>query len=88
MDDGHCASNGRYGIYLNTQGFTYTSVEALCFILKNQLYLDCWVASKKSKSNLPYIVISGHSYNTFFNLVKPYIHPSMRYKFPQGSRTQ
>lgn len=88
MDDGHCGNVGRYGMYFNTQGFTHQEAEGLCSILRTKFNLDSWVRSKKSKNNIPYIVVSGHSYSVFFSYVEKYIHPSMRHKFPQGSRTQ
>lgn len=88
IDDGHCAGQGRYGLYLNTQGFTTEEVKGLCEILRRKFQLDCWVSSKQSKKNIPFIVISGNSYNIFFAHVEKYIHTSMRHKFPQGERTQ
>ena len=88
IDDGHCGDPGRYGLYVNTQAFTEEEVQALCRILINKFDIDCWSAKKKSKQDRPYIVISGHSYNTFFSCVELYIHPSIRYKFPKGRRTQ
>nr|QNH82614.1 LAGLIDADG endonuclease [Sterigmatomyces sp.] len=88
MDDGGSVMNNRYTLHLHTQGFTHEEVLALCGILKNKFDLDCWVGSKASKKHKPFIVISGHSYTKFFQLVAPHIIPSMRYKFPTGSRTQ
>lgn len=88
IDDGHCGAQGRYGLYLNTQGFTTEEVGGLCEILKKKFDLDCWMSCKQSKKNLPFIVISGNSYNIFFSHVEKYIHTSIRYKFPQGTRTQ
>lgn len=88
IDDGHCGDSGRYGLYLNTQSFTKEEVHSLCLILRNKFGVDCWQANKKSKQDKPHIVISGHSYSTFFSHVEKYVHPSMRHKFPTGERTQ
>lgn len=88
IDDGHRGSANRYGMYLNTQAFTEAEAQGLCNIIKTKFNLEGWVQSKESRKNQPYIVISGHSYSTFFSQVQQYIHPSMRHKFPIGSRTQ
>jgi LAGLIDADG DNA endonuclease family len=83
MDDGG-SHTSRYGLQLHTQGFLTHEVESLCTILRNRFDLDCWVKISKGK---PTIVISGHSYDKFFGLVKEYIHVSMRRKFPKLSKT-
>ena len=84
MDDGGQQDYRSYGLQFHTQGFTPSEVQALCGILTNKFGLDCWMKFNKHK---PIIAISGKSYITFFDLVKEYIHESMRYKFPTGSRT-
>lgn len=86
MDDGGLLSYkpGRYGIQLHTQGFSKAEVEALARLLKQNYGLECWL---KLNKGLWTIAISGDSYNTFFALVSPHIHESMRRKLPKGSRT-
>ena len=87
MDDGGLLSYrpNRYGIQLHTQGFTTSEVESLVKVLHDKFGLKCWTKLNKGKRT---IAISGHSYATFFNLVKPFIHTSMMHKLPQGHRTQ
>jgi hypothetical protein len=84
IDDGS-SHPSRYGMQLHTQGFQPVEVEALCGILQEKFNLDCWVKISKSK---PTIVISGHSYDTFFHLVKEYIHTSIQRKFPILPKTK
>ena len=85
MDDGSVSSTpDRYGLSLHTQGFTPTEVDALIDLLVTKFGLDCW---RRTNKGLPMITISGHSYAVFFALVSPYIHESMRRKFPTGNRT-
>lgn len=84
MDDGGLLSQKtRYGIQLHTQGFSKQEVESLAKILQDKFGLDCWVKANKGKWT---IAISGHSYAVFFELVKPYIHESMKHKLPQGMK--
>lgn len=84
MDDGGQQDYRGYGLQFHTQGFTVDEVQSLCDILTIKFGLDCWVKFNKQK---PIIAVSGNSYSTFFGLVCPYIHESMRYKFPTGSRS-
>lgn len=86
MDDGGSLSYtpNRYRLQLHTQGFSQREVESLAQLLIDKYGFDCWTKLNKQRWTL---VISGHSYSTFFELVKPYIHDSMRRKLPQGSRT-
>jgi len=85
MDDGGQQDYRGYGLQFHTQGFTVNEVKALCDILNTKFGLDCWQKFNKGK---PIIAISGKSYDKFFGLVNTHIHESMRYKFPQGNRTQ
>lgn len=85
MDDGGQQDYRGYGLQFHTQGFTVNEVNALCTILNTKFGIECWTKFNKGK---PIIAVSGLSYEVFFDLVKPHILESMRYKFPQGSRTQ
>jgi len=86
MDDGGLVSYlpDRYAIQLHTQGFTKAEVESLAKLLEVKYGLNCWLKPNKGKWT---VAISGDSYDTFFNLVKPYIHESMKRKLPKGNRT-
>jgi hypothetical protein len=86
MDDGGLLSDkNRYGLQLHTQGFSKEEVDSLVKLLQDKYGLDCWSKLNKGKWT---IAISGHSYAIFFDLIKPYIHESMKHKLPQGNRTQ
>lgn len=86
MDDGGLVSYkpDRYAIQMHTQGFSKEEVESLARLLHEKYGMDCWLKPNKGRWT---IAISGHSYDTFFKLVKPYIHSSMQHKLPQGNRT-
>lgn len=87
MDDGGLLSYkpNRYGIQLHTQGFSKEEVESLAKLLQEKYKLECWTKLNKGKWT---IAISGNSYTAFFDLVKPFIHESMKHKLPKGNRTQ
>lgn len=87
MDDGGLVSYSpnRYAIQLHTQGFSHGEVIYLVEMLKDKYGLDCWC---KPNKGLWTIAISGHSYSIFLDLVKPYIHESMKHKLPKGPRTK
>jgi len=85
MDDGSQLDYRSYGLQYNTHAFSVEEVNSLCTILQDKFGLQCWIKYNKGK---PTIVISGHSYNNFFKLVNNYIHESMRFKFPSGTRTK
>lgn len=81
MDDGGQQDYRGYGLQFHTQGFTESEVDLLCKILQDKFGLNCWRKSNKGK---PIIAISGHSYDTFFGLIKDYMHESMYCKLPSG----
>ncbi len=86
MDDGGRSNYNKdraelKGITINTQGFAEEEVHSLATGLKLYFRLDCWVGRNKGRWT---IVISGLSFQHLAKVVGPYIHPSMRYKFPPG----
>lgn len=64
-------------IVLNTQSFTEAEVNMLCLELMEKFNLKCEIRSNKGKK---VIVITEESFPIFYDLVSPYIIPSMRYK--------
>lgn len=64
-------------IVLNTQSFTEAEVNMMCLELMKKFNLKCEIRSNKGKK---IIVITEESFPIFYNLVSPYIIPSMRYK--------
>ena len=83
MDDGskldHSKNKGK-GIVFNTQGFSELSVDMMIKELEIKYNFIVWKSFNKNK---PIIKLSGHSYNSFYELVFPYMHPSMYYKLPR-----
>jgi hypothetical protein len=80
MDDG---SADRSGFIFYTNNFKLSEVENLVKVLKQKLNLNCTIQSRISKIlNKPQylIYIRSNSVNTFLDLVKPFIIPSMEYK--------
>nr|YP_007475429.1 hypothetical protein H888_mgp16 [Microbotryum cf. violaceum BFL-2013]AGE14643.1 hypothetical protein [Microbotryum cf. violaceum BFL-2013] len=73
MDDGGRQDYRSYGLQFHTQGFTTSEVDwpaRLCRagkLLQDKFDLKCW---RKSNKGRPIIAVSGHSYNTFFGLIK------------------
>lgn len=64
-------------IVLNTQSFTEAEVNMMCLELIDKFNLKCEIRSNKGKK---VIVITEESFPIFYDLVSPYIIPSMRYK--------
>lgn len=64
-------------IVLNTQSFTEVEVNIMCLELMEKFNLKCEIRSNKGKK---VIVITEESFPIFYNLVSPYVIPSMRYK--------
>jgi hypothetical protein len=82
MDDGGKLSYGKNqgkGIVLNTHSFTEQEVDNMIFNLKTKFHFNCWKKLNKGKY---IIVISGHSYDKFFNLCSPFIISEMKHKLP------
>jgi hypothetical protein len=71
-------------IILNTQCYTYEEVEYLCVVLLENFGLNCWPRAQQDRPGvLTYqIYISGSSYEKVRELIFPYIHSSLLYKFP------
>ena len=83
MDDGSkCGS----GIRIATYKYTIQDVQRLCHILKTLYNIKatpqkCGSSPKRRQQRVLYI--SASSVPTFYNIIKPYIIPSMLYKIPQ-----
>jgi len=68
------------GIQLHTQGFTLRRVEEMSTELNDKFGFGCWV--RLVKKGQPIICLPSRAYPQFYDLVKDYIHPSMRHKLP------
>jgi hypothetical protein len=81
MDDGgkldYNKNTTNKSLVLNTHSFAHYEVIIACSELNTKFNLNCSIKQNKRKS---IIVISSESFNTFFNLVDPFIIYSMRYK--------
>jgi len=77
MDDGAKVSSG---IQLCTNGFVYKDVEFLSSILREKYGLKTSI-NKTGGINQYVIYISKSSLEDFYEIVKPYLHPSMKYQF-------
>ena len=77
MDDGGKTSAG---IKLCTNAFTYSDVEKLAFILTIKYSLKTSI-HKTGKPNQYVIYIHKQSLQLLFDIVKPYLHETMYYKF-------
>lgn len=83
MDDGgkldYNKNSKNYSVVLNTQSFTNLEVLNMSEQLSSKFNLLCEVRSNKNKK---IIVIKNSSYQTFYNLIDPYLVNEMRYKLP------
>jgi hypothetical protein len=77
MGDGTKVSSG---MKLCTDGFVYKDVEFLSSILREKYGLKTSI-NKTGAINQYCIYISKSSIEEFYEIVKPYLHPSMKYKF-------
>ncbi len=77
MDDGGKVSSG---LKLSTNNFTLKEVEYLTCLLKKKYNLDSRIL-KTGVENQNTIYITSKSMPILVNIVKPYIIPSMKYKF-------
>jgi LAGLIDADG DNA endonuclease family len=77
MDYGGKVSSG---IQLCTDGFVYKDVEFLSSILREKYGLKTSI-NKTGAINQYCIYISKSPIEEFYEIVKPYLHPSMKYKF-------
>lgn len=76
MDDG---SNS--GV-LATNGFSYEECLLIKEYFKNKWSLEVTIEHQKGKSGIQYVIyFTSNAKHAFYNLVKPYIIPSMEYKF-------
>ena len=79
MDDGSkCGSGVRFA----TNKYTIQDVQRLCTILKQKYSIKA-TSNKCGRPQQRVIYISSKSMNTFYNIIKPYIIPTMLYKIPQ-----
>ena len=83
MDDGgkldYNKNSKNYSVVLNTHSFTDKEVYLMSEQLSNKFNLICETRSNKGKK---IIVIKDTSYQTFYNLIDPYLISEMRYKLP------
>lgn len=77
MDDG-CKSGS--GLKLSTNNFNYEEIEYLKYLLKNIYNIDSNI-HKTGVNNQYCLYILSTSMSLLVNIVKPYIIPSMKYKF-------
>ena len=66
-------------IEFHAQAFSLLEVESLCEGLKNKFKLQAKTTFNKKR---PIIQISGYSYETFVDLIDPYILDCFRYRLP------
>lgn len=76
MDDGAFASGG--GFYLHTKSFSFLEVYKLAGLLHYKFNIFCTV---QNHDNKPVIYIQIKSIELFKNIVSPYYHKSLLYKF-------
>jgi len=77
MNDGAKVSSG---IKLGKNGLVYKDVEFLSSILREKYGLKTSI-NKTGGINQYVIYISKSSLEDFYEIVKPYLHPSMKYQF-------
>lgn len=85
MDDGSAKSSQSKGVIFNTQGFPANDVDRLIGVLGDEFELD---SKRRRQSEGWQIYVSGHSFETFRDLVEPFMIDAMRYKLPHPRRTQ
>lgn len=76
MDDGSRINNT---VRIATNNFTYVEIQFLCDVLYEKFNIKATV-NKNGKDKGYIIYIKRESYLIFYNLIKPYILPSMLYK--------
>lgn len=84
MDDGSMKSSESKGVLFNTHAYREDEIERLISVLA-RFGLD---AHKRHQTDGTQIYVSGRSYESFVELVDPYMIEAMRYKVPQPRRTQ
>lgn len=83
MDDGSMKSSESKGVLFNTHAYESHEIRRLIEILSR----FGLVASERRQSDGIQIYVSGRSYETFVELVNPYVLEAMRYKVPPARRT-
>jgi hypothetical protein len=82
MDDGgkldYNKGSKNQSIVLNTHSFTEFEVKNMTEEMSLKFNLDCENRKNKGKD---IIIIKSHSFNLFYNLIKPYIIENMKYKY-------
>jgi hypothetical protein len=89
MDDGSIKSRQSKGVFFNTQSFTFKEVELLCTVLLSKFRIRASprrTPSQEKKGAGWQIYISGEWYETFSQLVSPYLLPELTYKLPHPRR--
>lgn len=76
MDNG---SKVEKGVRLATYCFTFEEVEFIREVLKNK-YKIITKAAKSGRSKGYFIYLDPGSIKLYFNIIKPYLHPSLEYK--------
>jgi hypothetical protein len=77
MDDGSLYKNK--GLKFCTNGFTLKDIQILAYLLENKYSLKTSI-HKTGIVNQYSLYIPKSSLNDLIKIVKPYIHPTMKYK--------
>ena len=85
MDDGSIKSKQSKGVIFNTHCYTQSEIKLLVSALQERYGLR--VKLRKQKEGYQ-IYISGKSYDSFRELVEPYLIDEMRYKLPPARQTE
>jgi LAGLIDADG DNA endonuclease family len=85
MDDGSLKSKHSKGVIFNTQGFKRHEVDRLVDVLRTKFELE---ASRRKQPEGDQIYVSGRSFESFVELIDPYVTEDMRHKVPPPRRTQ
>lgn len=78
MDDGSIKSSKHKGKIINTQCFSKQEVKFLQKCLEERFFIKSIL--RKQKGNTWQLYLLSETINKFYQIVKPYILPSMRYK--------
>lgn len=85
MDDGSIKSKESKGVIFNAHSFTRFEIQELCTVLQKKFLLK---AKPRLQKDGYQIYVSGESYETFTEIVRPHLIPEMYYKIPSARRTQ
>lgn len=87
MDDG-CKKNN-YSIIISTDGFSAVSLKKLRTMLQQRWFINTRIATKTTAGKkYKRLTISSYDLVRFFELIRPYIIPSMKYKISDPVTTQ